>query len=230
MAGEFDLDLNIDVPAPDVNEVLRRGRILQRRQVVAYAGVVLVTCAVVGVVAFARPAPTPEPPPQWAAPATGSAGSTPTPGWTTHRDEENAYSVTYPSDWYRAPTALSSLSDPEEILALSTSELPPGGTCGPEDAARELTHEDVLIFLTEYRQDGASDRNFQQDFSPRGRTFQISTIDPVMVECIPIPVRAVSFSDHDRFFGMFVYIGPAASTESRQEVRTVLDSLKFDQR
>lgn len=231
MRRDIELRVDVDVPDQNLDEVLRRGRSLRWRRFTGLGATALIVAGassmlVVSLDAFgprregvqervsiAGSMPTPEP----------------TPRWTTHRDAENGYTVTYPSDWYRAPTPLTSVIDPEEILALGTSPLAPGGTCGPEAASRELTQEDVLIFLTEYGQKTGNERNFQQDFRPRPNSFNVASIDPVMIECIPTPVRLVTFSDGGRYFGMFIYVGPAATTETREEVRRVLDSLTFEE-
>ena len=71
--------------------------------------------------------------------------------WTTYHDTAHAFKISYPRAWRRAPRSLTpGLTDPREILTLSTHEAHPGGIrCRhvPENAMRDMARGDVLLTI-----------------------------------------------------------------------------------
>jgi hypothetical protein len=74
---------------------------------------------------------------------------------TTLHDEDDLFTVTYPSDWLVSDVPINDwVSSPREILALATYQLRPGGEAVtdfqlPSNAVEDLGPNDILIWVNE---------------------------------------------------------------------------------
>jgi hypothetical protein len=160
-------------------------------------------------------------------------GASPEPGrQIEHRDARYAYSVSYPSSWYRAEEPVSGdLMDPREILSLATFQLRQhdAGNCEAfAGAARaQLGPADVYVTVQE-RGTGSGD---WRDFPPRPEHFGPFDPAPGELGCMDHPGTAVDFfgfTDAGRHFYGLVVIGEEVPARVRDEAWAVLDSLRFD--
>lgn len=161
---------------------------------------------------------------------TSEASPSPSSDWTTYRDPEEGYTVTYPSDWDRATEKLQPhVEDPEEILSLGSYELRSGGTeCSFGRALEDLGPGDAFVSVSESSGDLTSrymitrPTEFAYD---QGGESDIS-------DCLKEPVfdnRIIPFRDGDRFFYAYIAVGKSASRETRDEVLKTLNSLSFEE-
>ena len=141
----------------------------------------------------------------------------------TYHDTAHAFTISHPRSWRRARVVLTpNLSDPHEILTLSTHRARPGGRrCNhvPENAMRDLERGDVLVTLQERRGSGG--------LEGRPRPFVLGPMSPAPAnECAErtnIRVGAVGFHDAGRGFHALATLGPGAE---RTDAERVLDSLR----
>jgi hypothetical protein len=161
---------------------------------------------------------------------------------TTLHDENNLFTVTYPSEWVVSDKPINDwVSSPFEILALATYPLRPGGHAVvdfqlPSNAVEDLGPNDILIWVNEAGDaTGFAERpaHFEpsapcggDDWTrlcpePRGRTPGLT---------IPgIHAWWFGFRDAGRGFYVFVGMGEQAYGDSARAQRAwdVLDSLQF---
>ena len=143
----------------------------------------------------------------------------------TYRDEELGFSVTYPSDWFRAEEKMTDISTPRELFTLGTFPLKPGGSCMPTEALGDVQGTDALIYAFE---DESGDPDFFKTWPPE---LGLDDLEPPGgVECGgEQDVMRGSFTDSGRNILLFVALGEKATPELRQEASDVLGSLQFDQ-
>jgi hypothetical protein len=157
--------------------------------------------------------------------------------WTTYRNDDVGFGVTYPEGWIRADTNLTpALSQPHEILSLGTYPLRSGGKACidaylPGNALEDLGPNDVLLTVQE------SDSG-PGGFPPRPGTFEPSNArvavedHPACDEYARIPMRGwwFAFEDQGRNLYAFLAVGGDVTPES-EAWRTgwgVLNGLHFD--
>lgn len=156
--------------------------------------------------------------------------------WTTFRDEERGFEVTYPEDWLLADTNLTPvLSDPHEILSIGTYPLRPGGKACidaylPGDALQDLGARDVFITVQESSR-GSGGPARPESFGPGAARLAVDGL-PACDTYEPIPMRGwwFAFGDQGRSFYAFLSLGPEAAGDAtiREAAWQVLDSLSFD--
>jgi hypothetical protein len=156
--------------------------------------------------------------------------------WTTYRNDQVGFEVTYPEDWIRADTNLTpALSDPHEILSLGTYPLKPGGKACidaylPGDALGDLGPDDVFLTV----QESSAGPGFPPRPSPFGPDEARLAVDdlPACDEYPPIPMRGwwFAFQDHGRGLYAFLAIGRdvAPKSETWRTAWQVLNGLRFD--
>jgi hypothetical protein len=145
--------------------------------------------------------------------------------WTTYHDSAHAFTISFPPGWQRAREVLTpNLTDPHEILTLSTRRARPGGErCNhvPENAMRDLRRGDVLLTLLERRGSGGMEE--------RPRPFVLGPMPHAPAnECAErtdIRIGQVGFRDAGRGVHAFVTLGPGASAEQAERA---LDSLELE--
>jgi hypothetical protein len=157
--------------------------------------------------------------------------------WTTYRNDQIGFEVTYPEDWIRADTNLTPvLSQPREILSVGTYPLRPGGKACidaylPGDALADLGADDVFLTV----QESASGPG---GFPPRPGTFAPSNARlavedlPACDEYARISMRGWWFAFEDRGRNLFAFLAVGGDVKPESEAwRTgweVLNSLRFD--
>lgn len=166
-------------------------------------------------------------------PARQSVSDAASSGWVTYRNDAAGYTVRYPGDWHRATETLTPrLGDPREILSLATFPLRAGSDrCAnhvPENALEDLGRMDALLTLME-RRDPTTERS-----GPRPRVFPLaedtrSDADLCTRTREPITMW-VPFKDQGRAFYALYVLGPDASEQTRSDLLTILENLKFDPR
>jgi hypothetical protein len=160
--------------------------------------------------------------------ATSTTGPQPE-RWTTHRDKEHGLEVSYPGDWYRSEESLTpSLGDPKEILSLGTYPLRPGGDrCAhyPVNALQDLGPDDAFVSLLERAEPYPA-----SGYPPRPSRFELPSESGTNGFCVPYTRRLdewLAFSDAGRAFYLLVALGESASEETKTELLTILNSLRF---
>jgi hypothetical protein len=157
--------------------------------------------------------------------------------WTTYRNEQAGFEVTYPEDWIRAETNLTpQLSQPHEILSLGTYPLQPGGKACidaylPGDALADLGASDVFVTVQE---SGAGPGGFPsrpEVFEPADARLAVEDL-PACDPYPRLPIRGwwFAFEDQGRGLYAFLALGPDVATggERWQMAWEVLNSLRFD--
>jgi hypothetical protein len=159
--------------------------------------------------------------------------------WTTYRNDEVGFEVTYPEDWIRADTNLTPvLSQPHEILSLGTYPLKPGGKACidaylPGDALRDLGADDVFLTVQESAAGPGGFPERPEVFDPSNARLAIDDLpacDPY--ERIRMRGWWFAFQDQGRGLYAFLALGPDVPTGS-DRWRTawdVLNGLRFDPR
>lgn len=174
----------------------------------------------------ARPEPVPP-----ASPVETAPTPSPPPGWVSYQDPPHEFSVQYPAEWHRSEEPLTpDLVDPQEILALGTFDLRPGGpNCAhlPVQALTDLGPGDALVWLAEReRGDVSSYATRPAAFGPTSGTDADESPD-----CLEEPKRFfhrwIAFQDEGRGFYILVAMGPDVSDETRQDAWAILDGLMF---
>ena len=147
--------------------------------------------------------------------------------WVTYHDTAYAFTISHPRSWQRAPRTLTpGLTDPHEILSLSTHEAHPGGIrCGhvPENAMRDMARGDVLLTLQERRGSGG--------FEDRPRPFVLGPTPTVPAnECAErtdLRIGQAGFRDAGRGLHVLAAFAPGARSAKR-DVERAVDSLKLE--
>jgi hypothetical protein len=165
---------------------------------------------------------------------------------TTLHDEDDGFTVTYPSGWSVSDRPINDwVCSPYEILALGTYPLRPGGHAVmdaqlPSNAVEDLGPNDILIWLND---SGSACGGERRAGSGAGFPERPAAFDPVAVcgngdalcrsdgrNVVP-GVRGwwIDFRDGDRGFYVFVGMGERAYADSAraQLAWDVLDSLRF---
>ncbi len=161
----------------------------------------------------------------------------PPPGWTTFRDEPRGYEVSFPSEWHRARRSLTpGLVDPREILSLATYPLrakrtPGSGRCVvgfPAPALDDFGPRDAIVSIQERGSRRGGGFPARQRPLPRSPLLLQAEGGPA---CARDRTRWISFHpfrDAGRNFYAFVAVGRSASSQTRRDVRRVLESLAFE--
>ena len=162
------------------------------------------------------------------------ATSTETPEWTTFELPEARLAVSHPPEWRRAPERLMPmLSDPRELVALSTFDARRGGeNCAhmPENAIEEMGPADALVLVQERLAEfeGSS----PSDYPPRPSHFDPGDGYPSeAVDCLDRRKeffdRYIPFGDAGRRFYAYVAFGPETPSAVRTEAWAILDRLEI---
>ncbi len=156
------------------------------------------------------------------------------PGWTHYRDDQNGYSVSYPSSWNRATEVLTpALESPRELLVVGTAAMVPDGEkCAqyPENAMEAMGPSDVLMSIQEPATPFGG--SFGMDRPDRFRLSDGSASTDI-TECLPESYasysgRMIPFIDGGRSFYAVVVLGPSVSDDTKDDLLAVLDSLEFE--
>ncbi len=152
-----------------------------------------------------------------------------TPGWVSFQSVRYHYRVSYPSTWHRATSSLTPhLSDPHEILTVGTGPLPVGGPrCAqvPVNALEAVGPAGALVSIQERA-------HVDSGFAPRPNRFQLRPTPALEIDACLAPRRRprsyfIPFRDHGRGFYALVALGRTATSQTRDDARRVLDSLRF---
>ena len=165
------------------------------------------------------------------------ATTTEAPEWTTFDVAEAGLTVSHPADWLRAPERLMPmLSDPRELVALSTFDAPDGGeNCAhmPENAIEKMGAGDGLVVIEERlaKFEGSS----PSDYPPRpGHFGSDDGYSTEASDCLDRPKeffdRLIPFREAGRRFYAYVAFGPEAPPAVRMEAWTILDRLVIQTR
>jgi hypothetical protein len=156
--------------------------------------------------------------------------------WTTYRNDQIGFEVTYPEDWIRADTNLTpALGTPHEILSLGTYPLTPGGKACidaylPGNALAALEANDVFITVQEESAGPGFPRR-PDTFEPANARLVVEDL-PACDQYPPIPMRGwwFAFQDHGRGLYAFLAIGRDVAPESEtwRTAWQVLNGLRFD--
>jgi hypothetical protein len=154
---------------------------------------------------------------------------------TTYRDAADGFTVMVPDGWQVADEPINTwVSDPQEILAMATYPLRPGGHAVidgqvPSNAMDDLGPNDLFIWVNESVPGGDGQRPAQ--FSPES----ICPSDPDCVQGRSLGIEGARawwyyFADHGREVYVFVAMGEDAydNRGRSQQAWQVLDSLRFD--
>jgi hypothetical protein len=157
-------------------------------------------------------------------------------GFIRFDDPAVGISGRYPVGWHRA-RALTNLVSPREVVAFATYPLRDGaeaGECAPDTARADMPPGGAFIWLLEYRPllgdvwaDLPRDR-----FPPKPNPFEIRRADlsGENVSCFSGPAAySTTFRMADRPFQMLVAFGGWPRDERLREVKTILDSLRFEE-
>jgi hypothetical protein len=153
----------------------------------------------------------------------------PTPSGTTELDRYGVL-VTYPPGWAPASESLTpNLADPQEVLALGTYPLMPGGShCAqfPERAIEDLGPTDALIWLADRPlvHDDTAERPPDLGVWLRAQPSDVSS------DCLSEPKDFVhhsgGFRDANREFEIYVAYGAEASSETIEELWAIVDGMR----
>ena len=157
--------------------------------------------------------------------------------WTTYRNDNVGFEVTYPKDWLRADTNLTpALGTPHEILSLGTYPLRPGGKACidvylPARALQDLGANDVFITVQE-ESAGPGFPKRPDTFEPTNARLAIEDL-PACGTYARVPMRGWwwAFQDQGRGLYAFLAVGRdvAPDGEAWRAAWDVLNSLRFDQ-
>ncbi|MGH3012065.1 MAG: hypothetical protein ACRDMY_09535 [Gaiellaceae bacterium] len=156
--------------------------------------------------------------------------------WTTNKISEAGVTVSYPSGWVRsAEPLLPGLSDPRELVALSTFDARPGGeNCAhmPENAIADMGPTEALIVIEE-RLGGPTGSSTLADYPERPGHFGASNGYPSeAVDCLDRPKeffdRFIPFRDSGRRFYAYVAFGSETSPAIRSQAWKILDRLEIE--
>jgi hypothetical protein len=163
----------------------------------------------------------------------GSAAR-PSAGIVSFRDPAVGVSGAYPAGWHHK-RALTNLADPREVLTIATFPLREGsdaGECGPSHAIEDMPRDGALLWLLEYRPARGDpwaevDR---EDFPAKPARFELrrSRLAPG-TSCFAGPGSTATFSAADRPFQLLVTFGSRPADARLEEVKTIVDSFRFDE-
>ena len=166
---------------------------------------------------------------------TGPTTTSEAPGWTTFEDPEARLTVSHPPDWLPAPERLMpGLSDPRELVALSTFDARRGGeNCAhmPENAIEDMGPTDALVVVEERLAE--VEGGLPSDYPPRPSHFGASDggYPSEAVDCLDRRKeffdRLIPFSDAGRSFYAYVAFGPETPSAVRTEAWAILDRLEI---
>lgn len=151
-------------------------------------------------------------------------------GPVTYTDRQHGLKVTYPSSWHRARRSLTpTLVDPEEVLALGTSSLTPGGRkCAqfPENAVASLGPGDALIWVSERA------GHPRVHLPPRRAHFRLDRPERTELHaCVAGRARfsewPIAFRAAGRQFNAWVAIGKPVPGRRRVQAEHILDSIEL---
>jgi hypothetical protein len=148
----------------------------------------------------------------------------PADGWRTFRTD--GVSVRYPSAWFATSRALTDVTSPRRVLALSSYPIPrgPGDGCAPREALDAMPPGGALLFGWTY---GDVSPETARDFPPRPRHFRLTTC--AHFECSG-PSYVVRFRAAGRAFQIHVAFGPRATRATRATALRILDSFHATRR
>lgn len=227
------------VDQPDIVTV--RSSRSRRSRIGAAALGFAVTVIVVGVaVSLGSTDPTPPAALLQATPATTiDEGPPSADGGVTYTNEEFLYSVTLPSDWFRAESSLTpSLRDPFEILSLATFPLTPAERCDsfPRQAVVDFPGDGAFITLRE-KVNGIAEGEFvtrPARFEPGAPPYVLPGPEGDCLANTPRgdmhTVRWFPFKDGGRSLGLLVVIGSDVTAEVANETWAIVNSLIFEPR
>jgi hypothetical protein len=156
------------------------------------------------------------------------------PSTTTRQDLGEGYRVSYPEGWRLAGhTVDSQVTNPRELLVVSTFELPePGEHCGPfyDDVLDHMAARDGLVAVRERL---GKEVAGPPTFPERPAQFQLEPSKPERGGCGLGAHRGfqrwwIPFEDAGRDFYAQVALGRDAPEALRHEAARILDSLRFD--
>jgi hypothetical protein len=156
--------------------------------------------------------------------------------WTSFKDEQNGFEITYPDDWNRAEESLTpELAEPREIPSIGTYQLRSGGKACidaylPGNALEDLGTGDAFITIQESPE--------ASGFPPRPGVFGPDSAR-LTVDGLPacdvygaVQLRGwwFAFSDQGRAFYAFVALGQGLSHDGQvlRMVWHILDSFRVE--
>jgi hypothetical protein len=168
---------------------------------------------------------------------------------TTLHDEDDLFTVTYPSDWVVSDVPINDrVCSPFEILALATYPLRPGGDAVidaqlPSKAVEDLGPNDILIWVNDAgsacggkrtSDDGSGFPERPERFTPSAPCENWTRLCPTDGRDLVPGIRGwwIGFQDAGRGFYVFVGMGEQAfeDPERAQLAWDVVDSLRFSPR
>ncbi len=222
----------VDVPRGDVATVRRGGRVrLWRYRVIAAlifgcatTAVAVAAPTVIAVISSADGTTHP------ISGATTEPDPSSQTNWTTYRNDNHGYTVSYPDEWKRADQTLTPhVDDPREILSVGSFPLEPGGpACAnvPVNALQSLGPMDVFVSL--YESSGENTTAARPEHFSIKQGYEPSDFKECLDENAAFQDRLIPFSDQERYFYVYIAIGDSASEDSRRDAFRILDSLEFD--
>jgi hypothetical protein len=161
---------------------------------------------------------------------------------TTLHDEDDLFTVTYPSDWIAPDVPINDwVASPFEILALATYPLRPGGDAVadfqlPSNAVEDLSRNDILIWVNDAGEaEGFAERptHFGPSEPCGGEDWTRLCVEP-SGRTLRLAIQRIhawwfGFRDAGRGFYVFVGMGEQAYGDPirAQLAWDVLDSLRF---
>jgi len=154
------------------------------------------------------------------------------PGWTVHSDDERGYRIAHPASWHRAARPVIPLTDPREIIALSTFPAryrPTNCTAFAGSAREEIGTHDVFLSILERGSDPS--RQEWPDFPPRPVHFRPTATRQAEPGCGDRPGTTsewLPFTDSGRHLYALIAFGREVPTQTRHDTYEILDSLRLD--
>jgi hypothetical protein len=149
----------------------------------------------------------------------GSATSSPPPGWIRQTNTAAGVSIDTPVSWYFNSDPVPNLVYPGILFAVGTGPAVTGGDCGPTAALHTLPKDGTLFVLYEYNQGDP------KQFPPRPAALQLGGSQGP-IECWGVDTYSMQFQDQGRFFQVRVVFGPNAPLSLHDEVIRSLESLQ----
>jgi hypothetical protein len=154
------------------------------------------------------------------------------PDWAADADPDRGYSVSFPGSWQLASERMSRISEPRELLSMSTTALSWHETdCEAFAGAAGVSMGpgDVVVTVWERGYDHDSD---WADFPPRPEQFgPVPDAEPASRGCGEprgTMIHWRNFSDSGRHFHTLVRIGPDAPASAAAQSWRILESLRLD--
>ena len=151
-------------------------------------------------------------------------------GSTEFHDPSNRFSIVYPDSWDRAADQLSPhVEEPREIFSVASFPLRPRETTCPYSGALEdIGANGAFVSLSE----SSGNLTSRYLLARPGEQFTLgSGYEAEVGDCADINVedRMIPFQDGSRFLFAYVALGHTASTETKNTVLSVLNSLEFEE-